>query len=101
MQELMAQKQIDTFYVPSFSGLHTQLLSLAFRTASDKSWAWRPGNKATSCEGEASKFWVLKMRRDRVIAHELVELSYKECNGEKQVVQESKTDATKRHKLPG
>jgi len=32
--------------IASFPGLHTQLLSLAVRTASDKSWAWRPGNEA-------------------------------------------------------
>ena len=30
------------------------------------------------------------MRRDRVMARELVELSYEECDGEKQVVQEPK-----------
>jgi len=31
----------------SFPGLHAQLLSLEVRTASNKSWAWRPGNEAT------------------------------------------------------
>ena len=44
------------YALASFSGLHAQLLSLAvqkaglpwphFCTASDKSWAWRPGNEA-------------------------------------------------------
>ena len=33
-------------YIASFPGLHAQLLSLAVRIASDKSWAWRPGNEA-------------------------------------------------------
>ena len=45
----------------SFPGLHA-----SFCTASNKSWAWRPGNEATAdpCQNEGLNFIVVPLSRD-------------------------------------